>query len=382
MEAIETILEIAEEKKAGNVRAIVVAGCLAERYKDELLREMPEIDAVVGVGSFADIVDAVTAALKGRAFARFGDNNLPDPETDRIITTPKGTAYLKIAEGCDNRCAYCAIPDIRGRFRSRSMESVLAEAERLAQRGVKELIVVAQDTTRYGLDLYGRRRLAELLEKLCQIEGVKWIRLHYLYPDEIDDALIHVIAREEKIVKYLDIPIQHISDKILKAMRRRGTKREIETLFRKIREQISGVVLRTSLITGLPGEGEGEFEELCAFLREAEIERAGVFPYSPEEGTPAAGMEHPPFDVAQRRAELIAAIQTDIMDAFNKSRIGKTETVLVEGRRGVYLYGRSSAESPDIDGVVLFTGGEAEPGEFVQVRITGEEDGDAVGEMI
>ncbi|HHT16941.1 MAG TPA: 30S ribosomal protein S12 methylthiotransferase RimO, partial [Papillibacter sp.] len=305
MEAIETILEIAEEKKAGNVRAIVVAGCLAERYKDELLREMPEIDAVVGVGSFADIVDAVTAALKGRAFARFGDNNLPDPETDRIITTPKGTAYVKIAEGCDNRCAYCAIPDIRGRFRSRSMESVLAEAERLAQRGVKELIVVAQDTTRYGLDLYGRRRLAELLEKLCQIEGVKWIRLHYLYPDEIDDALIHVIAREEKIVKYLDIPIQHISDKILKAMRRRGTKREIETLFRKIREQISGVVLRTSLITGLPGEGEGEFEELCAFLREAEIERAGVFPYSPEEGTPAAGMEHPPFDVAQRRAELI-----------------------------------------------------------------------------
>jgi len=382
MEAIETILEIAEEKKAGNVRAIVVAGCLAERYKDELLKEMPEIDAVVGVGSFTDIVEAVTAALEGKPFQRFADINLPDPETDRILSTPAGSAYLKIAEGCDNRCAYCAIPDIRGRFRSRPMESVLAEAERLAARGVKELIVVAQDTTRYGLDLYGRRRLAELLEALCRIEGLVWIRLHYLYPDEIDDALIDVVAREEKIVKYLDIPIQHISDKILRAMRRRGTKQEIVALFRKIRERIPGVVLRTSLITGLPGEGEEEFEELCAFLREAKIERAGVFPYSPEEGTPAAEMDYPPPDVARRRAELIAEIQYGIMDAFNKSRVGKVETVLVEGRRGRYMYGRSGAESPDIDGVVLFTGGRPAPGEFVRVRITGEKDGDVVGEMV
>jgi ribosomal protein S12 methylthiotransferase len=382
MEAIEAILEIAEEKKAGNVRAIVVAGCLAERYKDELLREMPEIDAVVGVGSYTEIVDAVTAALEGRTFARFADINLPDPETDRIVTTPAGTAYLKIAEGCDNRCAYCAIPDIRGRFRSRPMESVIAEAERLAARGVKELIVVAQDTTRYGLDLYGRRRLAELLEKLCKIDGLVWIRLHYLYPDEIDDKLIDAVAREEKIVKYLDIPIQHISDKILKAMRRRGTKEEIVTLFRKIRERIPGVVLRPSLITGLPGEGEAEFEELCAFLREAKIERAGVFPFSPEEGTPAAEMDYPPPDVARRRAELIAGIQAGIMDDFNKSRIGKAETVLVEGRRGRYMYGRSGAESPDIDGVVLFTGGRPEPGTFVRVRITGEKDGDIAGEMI
>lgn len=381
MEAIETILEVAEAKKAGQVKAIVVAGCLAERYKEELLREMPEIDAVVGVGSFTDIVEAVRAALEGKPFARFGDLSLPDPETERILATPAWWAYLKVAEGCDNRCAYCAIPDIRGPFRSRPMEKVIEEARRLAGQGVKELIVVAQDTTRYGLDLYGRRRLADLLEALCRIDGIQWIRLHYLYPDEIDDDLIDLIAREEKILKYLDIPIQHVSDPILRAMRRRGTKEEIETLFRKIRARIPGVVLRTSLITGLPGEGEAEFEELCAFLREVRIERAGVFPFSPEEGTPAAEMDYPPIEVARERARIVEELQARIMDEFNRSRVGKIEAVLVEGRRGRFLYGRSPAESPDIDGVVLLKG-KARPGEFVRARITGERDGEPVGEII
>ena len=385
MEAIETILSLGEMKAAGKLKRIIVAGCLSERYKEQLLDEMPEIDAIVGVGSYTEIVGVIEKSLEGsEKTAVFGDIDAPYAEEGRIVSTGGAWAYIKIAEGCDNRCAYCVIPSLRGRYRSRPMESVINEAEALAASGIRELIVIAQDITRYGTDLYGRRALGDLLEKLCAIDGLKWIRLHYLYPDEIDDALIDVIAREDKILKYLDIPIQHINDKILKLMNRRGTGTEIRTLFTKLRERIPGVVLRTSLITGLPGEGEAEFEELCEFLREAKIERAGVFPYSPEEGTPAEAMERVGEDVAAARAERVMEIQDRVMEEYNASRIGTETEVLCEGRdeeRG-FFFGRSFAESPDIDGRILFTGDDIEPERFYKVNITGEIDGEPVGRRI
>jgi ribosomal protein S12 methylthiotransferase len=305
--------------------------------------------------------------LKGKTYTKFGDTGIPDPEIDRVITTSGVWAYLKIAEGCDNRCAYCVIPDIRGRFRSRPMENILSEARELAARGIKELIIVAQDTTRYGLDLYGERRLPELLVQLCAIEGLKWIRLHYLYPDEISDMLIDVIAENDKILRYLDIPIQHISDSILKRMCRRGSGADIRALFKKLRAKIPGVVLRTSLITGLPGEGEEEYQELYAFLKDTGIERAGVFPFSPEEGTEASGMEYPDNDTACARAEAIMALQADI---------------LAEGFDGTYYYGRSYAESPEIDGLVYFTGDGVKMNDFNLVRIKDTLDGEPLGVLM
>jgi ribosomal protein S12 methylthiotransferase len=382
MEAIETILELGEAKKQGRIKRIIVAGCLSERYKDDMLRELPEIDAIVGVGSYGDIVSAVRTALSGKAYSKFDSNSLPDPETPRVITTSGAWAYLKIAEGCDNRCAYCVIPDIRGSYRSRPIENVLREAEDLAGHGIKELIIIAQDTTRYGLDLYGERRLPELLEKLCGIDGLKWIRLHYLYPDEIDDRLIDIVAGSDKILKYLDIPIQHISDKILKKMCRRGTGAELRALFGKLRERIPGLVLRTSLIAGLPGEGEKEFAELYEFLKEANIERAGVFPYSPEEGTPAARMKYPDSETACRRAEQLMALQADVLDNFAKSRVGSVTEVLAEGFDDGLFYGRSFAESPDVDGLIRFAGKDIAPGTFVRVQITGIQDGEPVGVVV
>ena len=381
-EAIETILELGAAKKQGRLGRIIVAGCLSERYKEEMLRELPEIDAVVGVGSYGDIVAAVQAALGGKGFSSFGANSLPDPETPRVITTSGTWAYLKVAEGCDNRCAYCVIPDIRGPFRSRPMENVLREAEELVGRGIRELILVAQDTTRYGLDLYGARRLPELLEKLCGIGDLKWIRLHYLYPDEIDDRLIEVIAESDKILKYLDIPIQHISDKILRRMCRRGTGAELRALFGKLRARIPGLVLRTSLITGLPGEGEKEFNELYEFLKEAKIERTGVFAFSPEEGTPAARMIYPDRETAAARAEKLMTLQSGILDDFAASRVGSVVEVLAEGTDGAFCSGRSFAESPDVDGLIRFSGGDSAPGTFVNVRITGVLDGEPVGEAL
>ena len=379
-EAIDTILGLAEIKAEGGIGKIIVTGCLAERYRDEILRELPEVDAVAGVGSFFDITEVVGRTLAGERFSVYGELDRPEPETGRVLTTSPVWEYIKIAEGCDNRCAYCVIPDLRGPFRSRAMEDVVAEAEQLAENGIRELIVVAQDITRYGTDLYGRKMLAPLLKELCAIDGIHWIRLHYLYPDEIDDELISVIAGEKKILKYLDIPIQHINDAILKRMNRRGTGGEIRALFRKLRERIDGVVLRTSLITGLPGEGEAEFEELCDFLREARIERAGVFPYSPEEGTPAAEMDRPDEETARRRAELVMELQSGIMDGYNESRIGTVTEVLAEGFDGTFWYGRSFAESPDIDGRILFTADEdADFDGFVPVEITGDIDGEPVG---
>ena len=380
-EAIDAILEMAELKKAGKLGALIVTGCLSERYRDSILEELPEIDAVLGISSFGDIVKAVEALDLGRQPRFFADRNAPVEEIPRIVSTGPGWAYLRIAEGCGNFCAFCAIPYIRGRYRSRSMENVLAEARELALHGVKELIVIAQDITRYGTDLYGRRCLAELCRELGKIEGVEWIRLHYLYPDQFDDELINEIAGNPKIVKYLDVPIQHINDSILRRMNRKGTGAEIRTLFRTLRERIPGLVLRTSLIAGLPGEGEQEFEELCAFLREARIERAGVFPFSPEEGTPAAKMPHVDEETARRRAEWILELQQPIMDDFCQRFVGQTLRVLVdrydEDER--CWIGRSYADSPDIDGEVHFEGF-AREGEFSEVRITGAEAGILYGE--
>ena len=383
-EAIQNILELAALKDAGKLGKLLVAGCLSQRYQDELEQEMPEVDGVLGTGSYTDIVSTLEEVTAGGHPRRFGDIDHTEEDGARVVSTPPYTAYLKIAEGCDNRCSYCIIPYLRGRYRSRSMESLLAEAKALADRGVQELIVIAQDITRYGTDLYGRRRLGELLTELCKLP-FHWVRLHYLYPDEVDDDLIDVIAREHKILKYIDIPLQHINDGILKAMNRRSTKAEIIALLNKLRQRLPGLVLRTSLICGLPGEGEAEFEELCEFLQDAGIERAGIFQFSPEEGTPAAVMENQVEpEMAARRVELLVELQSRVMDAYNESRLGETLEVLCEGfdpEMGCYA-GRSYADSPDVDGRVFFTAAGLVPaGTFVNVRITGTSDGDLTGEI-
>ena len=383
-EAIQNILELAALKDAGKLGKLLVAGCLSQRYQDELEQEMPEVDGVLGTGSYTDIVSALEEVTAGGHPRRFGDIDHTEEDGARVVSTPPYTAYLKIAEGCDNRCSYCIIPYLRGRYRSRSMESLLAEAKALADRGVQELIVIAQDITRYGTDLYGRRRLGDLLTELCRLP-FHWVRLHYLYPDEVDDDLIDVLAREHKILKYIDIPLQHINDGILKAMNRRSTKAEIIALLNKLRQRLPGLVLRTSLICGLPGEGEAEFEELCEFLQDAGIERAGIFQFSPEEGTPAAVMEHQVEpETAARRVELLVELQSRVMDAYNESRLGETLEVLCEGfdpEMGCYA-GRSYADSPDVDGRVFFTAAGLVPaGTFVNVRITGTSDGDLTGEI-
>ena len=382
-EAIGQILEMAELKEAGQLGKILVTGCLSQRYQKEILTELPEVDGILGTGSYGDIVPALQEAVSGGTPCRFGSIHAPVEEWDRVLTTPAYMAYLRIAEGCDNHCAYCVIPSLRGRYRSRKMEDVLQEAQKLSGAGVKELIVIAQDITRYGIDLYGEKRLAALLQELCKLD-FHWIRLHYLYPDEITDELIDTIAREEKILPYLDLPIQHCNDQVLRAMNRRNTKAELLTLFEKLRSRIPHLVLRTSLITGLPGEDEAAFEELCAFLREMRIERAGVFPFYPEDGTRAALMDHVDMEEAKRRAELVVDVQSDIIDAYNESVLGSEREVLCEGFDGQaqMFFGRSYAESPDIDGRIYFTAdGEVSPGTFVTVRLTGVMDGELTGEL-
>lgn len=383
-EAIQNILELAALKEQGKLGKLLVAGCLTQRYRDEILEELPEIDGILGTGSYTDIVPAIDSVMEGDTPTYFGDIDHTIEDGDRVVSTPPYTAFLKIAEGCDNRCAYCVIPSLRGRYRSRTMESLLAEAKKLADDGVQELVVIAQDITRYGTDLYHKRMLPELLTELCKLP-FHWVRLHYLYPDELDDALIDVIAREHKILNYIDIPLQHINDRILKAMNRRSTKAEIIALLKKLRDRLPGLVLRTSLICGLPGEAEEEFEELCDFLRESGIERAGIFQFSPEEGTPAAVMpDQVDPDTAKRRVELLVELQSRVMDAWNESRLGETLEVLCEGfdpDMGCYA-GRSYADSPDVDGKVFFTAAGLVPaGTFVNVRITGTSDGDLTGEI-
>ena len=382
-EAIDTILAAAQLKAEGQVRKILVTGCLTQRYQQEILTELPEVDGIMGTGSYGEIVAALEELMGGGHPCRFASIHGKIDEFDRVLTTPKHYAYLRIAEGCDNHCAYCVIPSLRGRYRSRRMEDVLAEAKKLADAGVRECIVIAQDITRYGIDLYGERKLAALLRELCKLD-FHWIRLHYLYPDEFTDELIDTIADEEKVLPYLDIPIQHCNDKVLKAMNRRGDKAELLALFRKLRARIPGLVLRTSLIAGLPYEDEAAFEELCEFLQEVRIERAGVFPYSPEEGTPAAKMERVDTDEAERRADLIVDVQSRIMDDFNDSRMGGVTEVLCDGfdNQAMMFVGRSYAESPDIDGHIYFTADhEVEAGQFVPVRITGTMDGELTGEL-
>lgn len=382
-EAIDYILQTAALKAEGQVGKILVTGCLSQRYQGDILKELPEVDGILGTGSYTHIVPAIEQLLSGHQVVDFGSIDAPEEETGRVMTTPEHYAYIKIAEGCNNRCAFCIIPYLRGKYRSRQLDDVLYEARILAASGTKELIVVAQDTSRYGTDLEGHKRLLpELLRELCKIDGFHWIRVHYVYPDEIDDELIDVLATEPKIVKYLDIPIQHCNDAILSAMHRRGDKKLITELFAKLRSRIPGLVIRTSLITGLPGEGEAEFQELCQFLREQRLERVGAFVFSPEEGTPAAQMEHVDEETARQRAQTLEMIQSEIMDDYNAAMIGKTLEVLVDGydEEQEQFYGRTYADSPDIDGRVWIASQEPlREGDFVMVTIDEIIDGDLAG---
>ena len=383
-EAIDNILQMAELKKSGQLKKILVTGCMAQRYKGDVLEELPEVDGILGTGSYGDIVKAVDEVMaEGLRPCHLGNIHTAEQGGPRILSTPPWFAYLRIAEGCDNHCAYCVIPSLRGKYRSRPMNELLDEAAELASAGVQELLVIAQDITRYGTDLNGEHQLAALLRELCKLD-FHWIRLHYLYPHEITEELIDTIAAEEKILPYLDIPMQHCNDRILKAMNRRDTKESLLAIVKKLRERIPGLVLRTSLIAGLPDEGEEEFEELCEFLRDVQIERAGVFPFSPEEGTRAALMEHVDFEEAQRRAELAVDVQSDIIDAYNESVLGDEREVLCEGfdPQAQMFFGRTYAESPEIDGRVYFTADrEVAPGTFVNVRFTDTMDGELTGEL-
>ena len=382
-EAIDYILQTAQLKEQGLVGKILVTGCLSQRYQGDITKEMPEVDGILGTGSYTEIVPAIEALLEERKVEDFGSIDAPEQETGRVVTTPEHYAFIKIAEGCDNRCAYCIIPKLRGRYRSRQLDDVLYEARLLADSGVKELMVVAQDTSRYGTDFPEHKRLLpELLRRLCEIEGLHWIRVHYVYPDEIDDELIEVMASEPKIVKYLDIPIQHCNSKILKLMNRRGDGEFLRALLAKLRAKIPGLVIRTSLITGLPGAGAAEFRELCDFLRETRMERVGAFAFSPEEGTPAAEMDHVDTETAQKRAEIVEMLQSEIMDEWSASMVGKTLEVLVDGydEEAEQFYGRTYADSPDIDGRVWIASDEpVQEGEFIMVTIDGCREGDLSG---
>lgn len=387
-ESIDEIIELGNLKREGKIKAIIVTGCLAERYQDEITKQLYEIDAAVGIGANAQIADIVTRALNGNGQQECFPDKLQLPlDGGRVQSTPFYTAYLKIAEGCDNKCTFCAIPMIRGKFRSRKIEALLAEAEQLAANGVRELNVIAQDTTRYGEDLYGKPSLDKLLTALCQIDGLHWIRVLYCYPDSITDELIDVMAREDKIVKYIDLPLQHCDSEILKRMHRRGTRESLTALLHKIKEKMPGVIFRTTFITGFPGETEAQFEELAEFAKEINFQRLGCFAYSQEENTPAARMDDQlDEETKQRRAELIMAHQQQVMANYCEELLGTETEVLVEGydRLAACWYGRSYADAPEVDGCVFFTAGSAKPtiGDFVTVKITDYTGCDPVGEMI
>ena len=385
-EAIENILDMVELKKEGVISKIIVTGCLAQRYKDEIVKEIPEVDAVIGIGANGDIIKTVEEVMSGVATIE----NYP-PQCDltlegqRILTTPHYWAYLKIGEGCSNRCTYCTIPSIRGNMRSRSMENVIDEAKQLAESGVKELILIAQDTTSYGLDLYGELKLPELLNELCKIDSIEWIRLLYCYPDRITDELIETMKNQEKVVNYIDLPLQHADDKILKAMNRRGDQALIRNVISKLRTEIPDVVIRTTFIVGFPGEGEEEFETLAEFVNEIEFDRLGVFTFSPQEGTPAFDMEDQvDEDIKTRRGEVIMQDQYSIMEEKNNEKIGKTYRVVVEDYDGYSdsYTGRTYMDAPEIDGLVKFTSHkDLDIGDFVDVEIFDVEDYDLIGEV-
>ncbi len=385
-EAIETILEFCTLKEEGRIKAVVVTGCLAERYRDEILSEIPQVDAVVGIGKNDELADIIRKVYCGEKVSTYGNKEDLCFDERRILSTPSYMAYIKISEGCDNRCTYCAIPGIRGRFRSRSIESIVTEAENLASGGVKELVLIAQDTTRYGEDLYGESKLAELLRELSKIDGLKWIRTLYLYPERITDELIQVFASEEKVVSYMDIPIQHCDKEILKRMNRKGDEQSLIALIQKIREKIPGIILRTTLIAGFPGESEQQFESLCEFVRKARFDRLGCFAYSPEEGTAAAEFDGQlDEDIKSRRAEVIYDEQSRIMFEKNEAQIGKTFEVVCEGfdRYAECFFGRSYMDAPEIDGKIFFTADKKPlPGEFIKVKITDTLDFDLLGERV
>ena len=371
-EAIENILDMVELKKEGIISKIVVTGCLAQRYKDEIVTEIPEVDAVVGIGANGDIVKTIEEVMSGvDTIEKYPPRCDLPLEGQRILTTPQYWAYLKIGEGCSNRCTYCTIPSIRGNMRSRSMENVIEEAKQLAESGVKELILIAQDTTSYGLDLYGELKLPELLNELCKIDSIEWIRLLYCYPDRITDELIETMKNQDKVVKYIDLPLQHADDKILKAMNRRGDQAMIRNVIEKLRTEIPDVVIRTTFIVGFPGEGEDEFENLAVFVNEIEFDRLGVFTFSAQEGTPAYDMEDQvEEDVKTRRGEIIMQDQYSIMEEKNSEKIGKTYKVIVEDYDGYSdsYTGRTYMDAPEIDGIVRFTSDrDLDIGDFVEV---------------
>jgi ribosomal protein S12 methylthiotransferase len=383
-EAIETILEVAEYKEAGLISAIVVTGCLAERYQDEILQELPEVDAVIGIGGNKDIVKVCQKALLGIETANFPNKCYLPINDKRMLSTPSHWAYLKIAEGCDNKCAYCAIPAIRGKFRSRTIESIVDEAKGLAQKGIKEVILIAQDTTKYGQDLYGEYKLDELLKQLVLIDGIEWIRLFYCYPQRITDSLIDVIAKEDKICKYIDIPLQHANADVLRSMNRVGTGDDYRKLLAKMREKIDGLALRTTFMVGFPGETEEQFEDLCNFVKEIKFDKMGCFTFSPEEDTPAYDMPNQiDEDVKQRRQEVLMNTQFSITEESNKNRVGNTYKVIIDEFDGEKYIGRSYMDSPEIDSGIIFTSDvQLKIGEFVNVKITDFDGYDLVGERV
>jgi len=378
-EAIDAILDCASLKSAGLLKKIIVAGCLSERYSDEISRDLPEVDAILGVGEFSEVANIAGVLLSSESAKIISSQHKPESFDDnlpRLVTTPKAWAYLKIAEGCDNRCAFCVIPQIRGHYRSRQPDAIISEARFLVSEGVKELILIAQDTTRYGADLGGSISLQSLINELSCIEGLRWIRLHYLYPDEITHELLLEFESNKKLLPYFDIPIQHVDDGILRSMRRRGSYDMLTSLICDIRRRLPNAVIRTSLIAGLPGEGEAEFERLCDFLRTYKIERAGVFVYSPEEGTDAERMDRPDESVAEKRKEILEAIQQDIILSYNRSRIGTTLSVLIEEPYEDMFLARSFAESPDVDGYIFVRGEGLRIGEFYDIIIqAGDQNG-------
>lgn len=384
-EALETIFEVAELKKEGKIQRIIAAGCLVERYQAEIAAEIPEVDGFLGVGSFQRVAEAVEKVLNGERVEWYDAKENLQLEGERVLTSPPATAYIKIADGCNNRCAYCCIPDIRGPFRSRSTRLIFAEAQKLAEEGSKELILIAQDTTNYGIDRYGRRCPEKVIDRITPIEGVEWIRLLYLYPDKINDALINCFKTNDKLLPYIEMPIQHAAGSVLQRMKRPGNEKTLMKLINTLREQIPNVVLRTTVIVGFPGETEEEFEILCNFIKEAQFDKLGVFCYSQEEGTTAALMEDQiPEDVKERRREVIETIQADIVEKKQAAMVGKTFKVLVEGydRISECWFGRSYMEAPDIDGKIFFTGGSSvTPGEMVNVTIEEVIDFDLVGRI-